>query len=234
MAKTETIRKAVTLGALLTPLALARGQGRLALHMSPVTDHRVAFDDHVGAYAGVGANVYGSQVQPAALDAGIRFFDTADVYGGGRSEAFLGRGLGSRRQEAVIATKFGYPVGPGKGGVTHELRSDGGVENAIRQSGQMLGLGEHSPGVPADPDRAERRLPVQLGQFAARRMKAHCGVDGGNFDKSGLDGQGGVGGIGGAGFDRHVGAEPGPHAPQGGARHRLPVPLNWACKANRR
>ncbi len=42
-----------------------------------------------------------------ALDLGITFFDTADVYGAGHSERILGRALGSRRDEVVIATKFG-------------------------------------------------------------------------------------------------------------------------------
>lgn len=53
----------------------------------------------------------------AALSAGITFFDTADVYGQqGRSEEFLGRSLRGRRQEAVIATKFGYrPEGEAPG-----------------------------------------------------------------------------------------------------------------------
>jgi aryl-alcohol dehydrogenase-like predicted oxidoreductase len=43
----------------------------------------------------------------AALDEGVTFFDTADVYGLGESERLLGKFLGSRRKEAVIATKFG-------------------------------------------------------------------------------------------------------------------------------
>ena len=42
----------------------------------------------------------------AALDAGINFFDTAEGYGAGHSEAVLGRGLMGRREEAVIATKI--------------------------------------------------------------------------------------------------------------------------------
>src|SRR5690606_35913007 len=42
-----------------------------------------------------------------ALDAGITHFDTAEIYGGGRSEEFLGAALGSRRDEVVIATKAG-------------------------------------------------------------------------------------------------------------------------------
>ena len=42
-----------------------------------------------------------------ALDLGVTFFDTANNYGAGHSERILGRGLGRRRDEAVIATKFG-------------------------------------------------------------------------------------------------------------------------------
>ena len=47
----------------------------------------------------------------AAIDHGITLFDTADVYGGeGRSEQLLGRALTGRRDEVVIATKFGMPL----------------------------------------------------------------------------------------------------------------------------
>ena len=42
-----------------------------------------------------------------ALDLGINFFDTADVYGMGENERLLGRALKGRRDQAVIATKFG-------------------------------------------------------------------------------------------------------------------------------
>jgi aryl-alcohol dehydrogenase-like predicted oxidoreductase len=42
----------------------------------------------------------------AALDEGITHFDTAEMYGGGKSEEFLGAALGSRRDDVVIATKF--------------------------------------------------------------------------------------------------------------------------------
>ena len=46
-----------------------------------------------------------------ALDLGINLFDTADVYGErGRSEQFLGKGLGDRREGAIIATKFAGPM----------------------------------------------------------------------------------------------------------------------------
>ena len=43
----------------------------------------------------------------SALDFGINFFDTSDVYGAGHSEGVLGKALDGRRDKAVIATKFG-------------------------------------------------------------------------------------------------------------------------------
>jgi aryl-alcohol dehydrogenase-like predicted oxidoreductase len=46
----------------------------------------------------------------AALDAGITFFDTAANYGCGHSERILGKALGSRRKDVVIATKFGHRI----------------------------------------------------------------------------------------------------------------------------
>jgi aryl-alcohol dehydrogenase-like predicted oxidoreductase len=66
---------------------------------------------------GIGCNNFGwridadqtAAVVDAAIGAGINFFDTADVYGAGKSEEFLGRALGSRRAEVIIATKFGHP-----------------------------------------------------------------------------------------------------------------------------
>ncbi|MFI5034578.1 MAG: aldo/keto reductase [Acidimicrobiales bacterium] len=67
---------------------------------------------------GVGCNNFGSRldlaqttaVVGAALDAGVNLFDTADVYGATQSEVLLGRALGARRGEAVVATKFGMPI----------------------------------------------------------------------------------------------------------------------------
>ncbi|HEV3327975.1 MAG TPA: aldo/keto reductase [Acidimicrobiales bacterium] len=72
---------------------------------------------------GVGCNNFGArldevrtgEVVEAALDAGITFFDTADTYGDQQSEEFLGRSLGARRDDVVVATKFGVPVPDGAG-----------------------------------------------------------------------------------------------------------------------
>ncbi len=71
--------------------------------------------------AGLGCNNFGmtidyeasEKVVGAALDSGINFFDTADCYGNGGSETFLGKALGADRDKAVIATKFGVPMGTG-------------------------------------------------------------------------------------------------------------------------
>jgi aryl-alcohol dehydrogenase-like predicted oxidoreductase len=68
---------------------------------------------------GLGCNNFGRRldeaatknVVDAALDAGINFFDTADVYGGSDSEVFLGRVLAGRRDRVLLATKFGMPMG---------------------------------------------------------------------------------------------------------------------------
>lgn len=49
----------------------------------------------------------------AALDAGVNLFDTADMYTAGQSETMLGKALGKRRPDAVIATKCGFRSGAG-------------------------------------------------------------------------------------------------------------------------
>ena len=57
-------------------------------------------------------NLAGTQtVVDAAVDEGINFFDSADIYGTGQSEEFLGQALGSRRADVIVATKFGMGDG---------------------------------------------------------------------------------------------------------------------------
>ncbi|QCQ92573.1 aldo/keto reductase [Rhodococcus sp. SGAir0479] len=66
----------------------------------------------------LGCNNFGSRldaaqsraVVDAALEHGITFFDTADIYSTGESEKILGAALAGRRDDAVIATKFGGPM----------------------------------------------------------------------------------------------------------------------------
>ena len=49
----------------------------------------------------------------AAMDRGVNFIDTANVYFKGRSEEIVGAALKGRRQEVVLASKFGHPMGAG-------------------------------------------------------------------------------------------------------------------------
>ena len=70
--------------------------------------------------AGVGCNNFGrridesraKEVVDAAFEVGATLFDTADLYGSGASEEFLGKALRSRRDEAVIVSKFGMRTPP--------------------------------------------------------------------------------------------------------------------------
>lgn len=67
---------------------------------------------------GIGCNNFGKRIDAArtqevvdaAFDHGVTFFDTADIYTFGQSEELLGRALGPRRAEVVVATKFGMDM----------------------------------------------------------------------------------------------------------------------------
>jgi aryl-alcohol dehydrogenase-like predicted oxidoreductase len=68
--------------------------------------------------AGLGCNNFGRRLSAAdtarvverALELGVTLFDTADIYGEGLSEEYLGKALGARRKDAIVATKFGMDV----------------------------------------------------------------------------------------------------------------------------
>jgi aryl-alcohol dehydrogenase-like predicted oxidoreductase len=91
---------------------------------------------------GLGCNNFGrrldsdstSAVVDAALDSGITFFDTADVYGGTKSEEYLAHALGRRREDVMIATKFGSAVDEQRRGARPEY-----VRRAVEDSLLRLG-----------------------------------------------------------------------------------------------
>lgn len=64
-----------------------------------------------------------------ALDLGVDFFDTANVYGTGHSEKILGQALAGRRDQVVIATKFGYVFEEG----SRHFHTETGDPDMIRQ-----------------------------------------------------------------------------------------------------
>ncbi|WP_437686178.1 aldo/keto reductase [Sorangium sp. So ce176] len=92
---------------------------------------------------GIGCNNFGGRIDEqrtaavvdAALDAGINFFDTADVYGGTRSEELLGRALGGRRSQVIIATKFGVPLDDERKGGAKPAYIQRAVEDSLRRLG---------------------------------------------------------------------------------------------------
>ena len=91
---------------------------------------------------GLGCNNFGMRighketqaVVDAALDAGINFFDTADIYGGTKSETYLGAALGARRDDIVLATKFGAPYEEHEGGASPAY-----IRTAVEDSLSRLG-----------------------------------------------------------------------------------------------
>ena len=80
-------------------------------------EHRALGALQVSA-VGLGCNNFGMRLDAgqtaavvhAAIDAGITYFDTAESYGNGRSEGFLGQALRGRRDEVLIATKWGHTM----------------------------------------------------------------------------------------------------------------------------
>src|SRR6185295_12612678 len=70
------------------------------------------------AFYGMGeSEAQAGELMDRAVDAGINFFDTADAYGGGRSESFIGRWLKSKgagvRDRLLLSSKVFNPVGAG-------------------------------------------------------------------------------------------------------------------------
>lgn len=139
---------------------------------------------------GVGCNNFGRrldaaqtrEVVDAALDEGINFFDTADIYGSGQSEEFLGRALGKRRKDVVITSKFGMKMSEEKRGAHPDyIRS--AVEDSLRRLGSdwidFYMLHTPDPSVPiadtlgALDDLVQRGLVREIGcsNFSASQLQ---------------------------------------------------------------
>ena len=96
---------------------------------------------------GVGCNSFGARtsqeevngIVDAALEHGVTFFDTADTYSLGVSEEFLGKAIKGRRDEVVVATKFGMDM-DGKNGPDFDARgSRRYIRLAVEASLRRLG-----------------------------------------------------------------------------------------------
>lgn len=144
---------------------------------------------------GLGCNNFGRRLDAdrtaavvhTALDAGITFFDTADIYGETQSEEFLGRALGKRRGDAVVATKFGMPVDEHRRGAKPEY-----IGRAVEDSLQRLGtdyidlyqLHQPDPAVPIEDTLGALNELVNAGKvreigcsnFSAEQVRAAEGA----------------------------------------------------------
>ena len=89
---------------------------------------------------GLGCNNFGwridaeasAKVIDAAIESGVTLFDTADRYGKGQSEDFLGRALGKRRDQIILATKFGMEMEKGQQGASPKYVREA-VEASLRR-----------------------------------------------------------------------------------------------------
>ena len=90
---------------------------------------------------GLGCNNFGwnideaatKQVVDAALETGVNFFDTADIYGGTKSEEFLGRVLQGRRDKVVLASKFGIKIDDARPGGARPAYLRQAVEDSLNR-----------------------------------------------------------------------------------------------------
>jgi aryl-alcohol dehydrogenase-like predicted oxidoreductase len=115
--------------------------------MADMRYRRLGASGLVVSVVGIGCNNFGRKmdeaqtrlVVDAALDHGVNLFDTADIYGTGASETLLGKALQGRRDDVVIATKFGMDM-DGANGVDRGARGSRryivrAVESSLRRLG---------------------------------------------------------------------------------------------------
>ena len=140
---------------------------------------------------GIGCNNFGwrtdaagtAAVVDAALDAGVNLFDTADVYGNGQSEEFLGRALKGRREKAIIATKFGMKMGEGKEGARPEYvreALDASLRRLQTEAIDLYQIHRPDPNTPIadtvqalnDAVKAGKVREIGCSNFSAEQMRA--------------------------------------------------------------
>jgi aryl-alcohol dehydrogenase-like predicted oxidoreductase len=139
---------------------------------------------------GLGCNNFGMLIERkesdavvgAALNAGITLFDTADMYGGTKSEEYLGQALGARRDQIVLATKFGAPFEGHTGGASPAY-----IRTSLEESLRRLGTDRidlyqlHYP----DPTTPIAETLGTLGELVAEGKLREIGCS--NFDATMLE-----------------------------------------------
>ena len=114
-----------------------RPLGRTGLRVSELCFGTMTFGGE-GMFKAIGSTeqTEADRLIGVCVDAGINFFDTANVYSAGRAEQILGKALGARRKDMVVATKVRGRVGSGPNAVG---LSRGHIMDAIDASLQRLG-----------------------------------------------------------------------------------------------
>ncbi len=115
--------------------------------MSEMTYRPLGTSGLMVSVVGLGCNAFGTrigadaarEVVDAAVDAGVTLFDTADTYGRGASEELLGTALGRRRDDVVVATKFGMDMDGANGPDWGARASRRYVRKAVEASLRRLG-----------------------------------------------------------------------------------------------
>jgi len=113
---------------------------------TPLPTRRLGDSELEVSVVGLGCNNCGGRtgrdgtaaVLEAALDAGITFLDTADIYGGGASEELIGELLEGRRDDYLVATKFGMEMKGGEGAPGAERGSREYIRWAVEGSLRRL------------------------------------------------------------------------------------------------
>jgi aryl-alcohol dehydrogenase-like predicted oxidoreductase len=111
-----------------------------------VSPRTLGSSDIVVSATGIGCNAFGTRIDldrtravvDAAFEHGVTFFDTADSYGRGQSEELLGAALAGRRDEVVVATKFGMDMGGVNGDDKGRRGSAAYVRTAVEASLRRL------------------------------------------------------------------------------------------------
>jgi aryl-alcohol dehydrogenase-like predicted oxidoreductase len=139
---------------------------------------------------GLGCNNFGGRLDAAAtaavvhaaIDAGINFLDTADIYGGALSEEYLGQALRGRRDQVVLATKFGMAVDEKRQGARPDYVL-AALDDSLRRLGtdriDLYQLHRPDPAVPIadtlgaldDAVRAGKVREIGCSNFSAKQLR---------------------------------------------------------------
>ncbi|GAA5221922.1 aldo/keto reductase [Membranihabitans marinus] len=113
--------------------------GNTGLYVSELTLGTMTFNNEVGSFLGmIGATgqELATKMVNLSIDAGINIFDTANVYSSGISEMMLGKALGNKRKDVLIATKVYSTMSPGPNDLgTSRLAIMREVEGSLKRLG---------------------------------------------------------------------------------------------------